>query len=93
MVFADDNYLVRQGTAALLATSDQVELLEAVADTSALMASVNMHQPEAGLTDIRMPLRSPPRASTPLDRFVRGTPASASSSCRSRSTGLRLRAV
>jgi DNA-binding NarL/FixJ family response regulator len=55
VVFADDNYLVRQGTAALLATSDQVELVDTLADPSSLMASVNKHQPDAVLTDIRMP--------------------------------------
>ena len=55
VVFADDNYLVRQGTSALLSTSAEVELVEAVADPSALFASVNQHQPDAVLTDIRMP--------------------------------------
>ena len=55
VVFADDNYLVRQGTAALLGISEEVELVETVADTSSLLASVNQHRPDAVLTDIRMP--------------------------------------
>jgi DNA-binding NarL/FixJ family response regulator len=55
VVFADDNYLVRQGTAALLATSSEVDLVEAVADPPALLAAVNQHKPDAVLTDIRMP--------------------------------------
>jgi DNA-binding NarL/FixJ family response regulator len=55
VVFADDNYLVRQGTAALLATSPDVELVETVGDPSALLASVNSRKPDAVLTDIRMP--------------------------------------
>jgi DNA-binding NarL/FixJ family response regulator len=55
VVFADDNYLVRQGTAALLATSQDVELVEAVGDPGALLAAVDTHRPDAVLTDIRMP--------------------------------------
>jgi DNA-binding NarL/FixJ family response regulator len=54
-VFADDNFLVRQGTAALLETSADVELLEAVEDPPSLMAAVERHRPDAVLTDIRMP--------------------------------------
>ena len=55
IVFADDNFLVRQGTAALLETSAAVELLEAVEDPPSLMAAVERHRPDAVLTDIRMP--------------------------------------
>ena len=55
VVFADDNYLVRQGTAALLGTSGEVELVEVVEDPPALLAAVDRHRPDAVLTDIRMP--------------------------------------
>ena len=55
VVFAEDNFLVRQGTAALLATTDQVDLVETVADPPSLLAAVRRHQPDAVLTDIRMP--------------------------------------
>jgi DNA-binding NarL/FixJ family response regulator len=55
VVFADDNYLVRQGTAALLATNPDVELVETVGDPTALLAAVEKHRPDAVLTDIRMP--------------------------------------
>src|SRR3954468_6204840 len=55
VVFAEDNYLVRQGTAALLRELDEVELVDAVEDPSALLASVRKHQPDAVLTDIQMP--------------------------------------
>jgi DNA-binding NarL/FixJ family response regulator len=55
VVFADDNFLVRQGTAALLATSSDLELVESVADPGALIAAVDAHLPDAVLTDIRMP--------------------------------------
>lgn len=55
VVFADDNYLVRHGTAALLATSDDIDLVETVSDPAALLAAVAAHDPDAVLTDIRMP--------------------------------------
>src|SRR4051812_3655469 len=57
VVFAEDNYLVRQGTAALLRELDEVELVDVVEDPAALLASVRKHQPDAVLTDIQMPPR------------------------------------
>jgi DNA-binding NarL/FixJ family response regulator len=55
VVFADDNYLVREGVAALLAEADGVDLVDVVADPELLLASVAAHSPDAVLTDIRMP--------------------------------------
>jgi DNA-binding NarL/FixJ family response regulator len=55
VVFADDNYLVREGVAALLAEADGVDLVDVVADPERLLASVAAHSPDAVLTDIRMP--------------------------------------
>jgi DNA-binding NarL/FixJ family response regulator len=55
VVFAEDNYLVREGTAALLATSDQVELVGTAETRDELLAAVEEHAPDAVLTDIRMP--------------------------------------
>src|SRR5690349_15978002 len=55
VVFADDNYLVREGVAALLAEVDGVDLVDAVADAERLLVSVATHAPDAVLTDIRMP--------------------------------------
>jgi DNA-binding NarL/FixJ family response regulator len=55
VVLADDNYLVREGVAALLAEAPDVELVEAVADPEALHRAVAVHKPDAVLTDIRMP--------------------------------------
>src|SRR5919199_3685258 len=55
VVLADDNYLVREGVAALLAEAPDVELVEAVADPEALHRAVAVHEPDAVLTDIRMP--------------------------------------
>jgi DNA-binding NarL/FixJ family response regulator len=55
VVFADDNYLVREGLAGLLNETDGVDLVEAVADPAALHRAVAEHRPDAVLTDIRMP--------------------------------------
>jgi DNA-binding NarL/FixJ family response regulator len=55
VVFADDNYLVREGVAALLAEVPDIELVEAVGDPNSLHKSVSEHTPDAVLTDIRMP--------------------------------------
>ena len=55
VVFADDNFLVRQGVAGLLAETPEVDLVETVADPEALHRAVALHKPDAVLTDIRMP--------------------------------------
>jgi len=55
VVFAEDDYLVREGTAALLAEVGDVEVVAAVADRDGLLAAVQEHGPDAVLTDIRMP--------------------------------------
>jgi DNA-binding NarL/FixJ family response regulator len=55
VVFAEDNYLVREGTAALLAEVEDVEIVASVSDQSELLAAVEEHHPDAVLTDIRMP--------------------------------------
>src|ERR1700712_1797406 len=55
VVFADDNYLVREGVAGAPAEAAEVDLLESVADSEALLAAVEEHRPDAVLTDIRMP--------------------------------------
>jgi len=55
IVFAEDNFLVREGTRALLETVDGVELVASVADAEQLLAAVVEHSPDVVLTDIRMP--------------------------------------
>jgi len=55
LVFAEDNYLVREGTAALLEAVPEIELAAAVSDLDSLMAAVDEHRPQVVLTDIRMP--------------------------------------
>ncbi|WP_067453237.1 response regulator transcription factor [Actinomadura macra] len=54
VVFADDDYLVREGVAALLGRSG-VRVEGTAADLPGLLAAVNEHRPDAVLTDIRMP--------------------------------------
>jgi DNA-binding NarL/FixJ family response regulator len=55
VVFAEDNYLVREGTAALLMTSDEVDLVGTATNLEELLLAVDELRPEAVLTDIRMP--------------------------------------
>jgi DNA-binding NarL/FixJ family response regulator len=55
VVFADDNYLVREGVAGLLTETPEIDLVETVGDPKALHDAVARHQPDAVLTDIRMP--------------------------------------
>jgi DNA-binding NarL/FixJ family response regulator len=54
VVFADDNFLVRQGTAALL-TEVGVEVVAVAEEPDGLLAAVAEHAPDAVLTDMRMP--------------------------------------
>jgi DNA-binding NarL/FixJ family response regulator len=55
VVFAEDNYLVREGTAALLQTAGSVDLVGTAASFDELLTQVEETGPEAVLTDIRMP--------------------------------------
>ena len=55
VVFAEDDYLVREGTAALLAQVDEIELVATANDLDSLLEAVERHAPDAVLTDIRMP--------------------------------------
>ncbi len=55
VVFADDNYLVREGVTGLLMETSGIDLVQTVADATALHEAVAEHRPDAVLTDIRMP--------------------------------------
>ena len=55
VVFADDNYLVREGVSALLAEAEDIELVDVVADPERCSPRWPAHSPDAVLTDIRMP--------------------------------------
>jgi DNA-binding NarL/FixJ family response regulator len=55
VVLAEDNYLLREGTAALLDALDGVELVATAADKDELLAKVEENRPDVVITDIRMP--------------------------------------
>ena len=55
VVLADDNFLVREGVAALLAESDDVDVVGLAGDADSLFDAVVAQKPNAVLTDIRMP--------------------------------------
>lgn len=55
VVLADDHYLVREGTRQLLELDGSVHVVDACGDGGALRASVERHQPDVVVTDIRMP--------------------------------------
>jgi DNA-binding NarL/FixJ family response regulator len=55
VVLAEDNYLVREGTRRLLQDSGGVEVLAAVGNAEELHDAVRRCDPDAVITDIRMP--------------------------------------
>jgi DNA-binding NarL/FixJ family response regulator len=57
VVLADDSYLVRDGTARLLAAGPDVDVVAAVGDAPSLLRAVDGLRPDVVLTDVRMPER------------------------------------
>jgi DNA-binding NarL/FixJ family response regulator len=55
VVLAEDSYLVREGLRRVLESSGEVVVLDAVPTAEQLLAAVDRHQPDAVMTDIRMP--------------------------------------
>jgi DNA-binding NarL/FixJ family response regulator len=55
VVFADDNYLVREGVTALLGEAEGVEVVGTAIDLQSLLDIVEATSPEVVLTDVRMP--------------------------------------
>ncbi|MGA8297331.1 MAG: response regulator transcription factor [Acidimicrobiales bacterium] len=55
VVLAEDDYLVREGVAKLIATEDDLELVATCADYTSLLESVDAEHPDVVVTDIRMP--------------------------------------
>jgi DNA-binding NarL/FixJ family response regulator len=65
VVLADDNFLVREGVAALLGEAPGIEVVASVGDAGELLEIVGRLRPDAVLTDIRMP---PSFTTEPHDR-------------------------
>lgn len=55
VVIADDHYLVREGVKQLLELDGAARVVATAADVPELVASVEAHEPDAVVTDIRMP--------------------------------------
>ncbi len=55
VVIAEDHYLVREGTRRLLESSGEVDVVAAVESAETLLTAVDRLQPDAVITDIRMP--------------------------------------
>jgi DNA-binding NarL/FixJ family response regulator len=55
VVFADDNYLLREGVRQLIETQADLQLAAVAVDFDSLMAAVEAQRPDVVITDIRMP--------------------------------------
>ena len=55
VVVADDSFLVRDGTARLLAAGPDVDVVDVAGDRPSLLLAVDRHDPDVVLTDVRMP--------------------------------------
>lgn len=55
VILAEDHYLVREGTRQLLESSGEVDVIAAVENAEALLDAVARLEPDAVITDIRMP--------------------------------------
>src|SRR3954468_17992140 len=55
VVFAEDNYLVRQGVPSLLTEVEDIDVVAVATDLASLLESVAEASPDVVLTDIRMP--------------------------------------
>jgi DNA-binding NarL/FixJ family response regulator len=55
IVLAEDNVLLREGIARLIAAEPELELAAACGDYDELLLAIKEHEPDVVLTDIRMP--------------------------------------
>src|SRR5262245_21666686 len=55
LVLAEDNLIVREGVRQLLGIVDEIELVAVCTDRDSLLLAAESHQPDAIVTDIRMP--------------------------------------
>jgi DNA-binding NarL/FixJ family response regulator len=55
VVIAEDSLLMREGIKSVLALDDELEIVGVCGDYDSLIAAVNANEPDAVITDIRMP--------------------------------------
>src|SRR4051795_3171000 len=55
VVFAEDNYLVRQGVTSLLTEVEDIDVVAVATDLAPPLDAVSQTSPDVVLTDIRMP--------------------------------------
>ena len=70
---ADDNVIVREGVAQLLASTPEVEVVATCGDGDDLLRAVDEHEPDVVVTDIRMP-PDPDRRGDPRRRVAARAP-------------------
>ena len=81
VVVADDAMLIREGLTQLLRDAG-VTVVGKASDAAELMRHVRLGQPDVAVVDIRMPPRTPRRASSPPSGSAPSTPTSACSCSR-----------
>ena len=69
VVFAEDNYLVREGTTALLSESDRIDVVATAEDLDGLMTAVDAERPDAAL---RIRREHPEIGVVVLSQYVEG---------------------
>jgi DNA-binding NarL/FixJ family response regulator len=55
IVFADDNYLLREGVTQLIESQPELQLVATATDLKSLLEAVERERPDVVITDIRMP--------------------------------------
>lgn len=75
VVLGEDDYLVREGLARLLATRPEIEVAAACADGDSVLAAVEAESPDVVVTDIRMPPGAADEGIRLADRLRESHPA------------------
>jgi len=75
LVLAEDNLIVREGVRQLLGTVDEIDLMAVCTDRDGLLEAAEFHQPDAILTDIRMPPGNTDEGIEVAQRLRRTSPA------------------
>ena len=75
LVLAEDNLIVREGVRQLLGTIPEIELVAVCTDRDGLIDAAELHQPDAIVTDIRMPPGNADEGIQVAERLRRTSPA------------------